>query len=552
LVVALAACGAPWLGCEPTLEEKTTQAPLSSATCAGYPTVWDLKSQVGLSGIATDETLRDCYWLLLADAYGVNPNQYKLDFDSALPAHPLAGVLTQDQVTAWRELNNLTRGHFRVSWGLSTHTPEHLEVGLQLQGAVGSAALTDLQTRTGNILPRMFGMGNTDKLVLVDQRTHQAPAQSPQASLYHVLYRREHTNLPVFQDSFSIYLRTSDWSSSAWVAIIRAHWASDLQAVNPLPVISAADAVNAAVLSGEVPNGAPEKPPVLGYYTLPKPSELAYEVRLANTAGKHWLYYVSAASGSILAASSQVANDYSGALNAYVVRPYEGNTLNWRPLPYAKIYEDPYFGPAQTCTGTSGNQTYGDPQKHLGTTDLNGEYYGLNPDPGDPNDDQWVIDYRGTYVFDVDYFRNDLTEAFTAGGVDYFSGTHSQNHPRRRRQAFYNLNWAAHMYREVPYPAEIPQYVPLRFYDNGSSLDPVCQDPLYADPWSCCGGSSLFGGCMEFFCDLGDEIGSAPTERRFRSVVYHEFNHHLRYKQAGNLCYTCRSRSETRPLRAKK
>jgi hypothetical protein len=500
------------------------------------------KAGPGMSGAdeATIDEYRqalDAWWRLeLGDDYeeaAASPVDARIDGDPAL-----AQVLRAEQVTAWRELNQLARGSLQISWDTRTGTPEQLTPHMWFMGQDATAAYADLERRIGPLVDRMLGVGTDDALVLrstEEFETDDGVGGPERAQVAILRFAREHRSVPVFDDWYQVVLRTSDYGPpGSWVALITAHWMRDA-AMPTLASVSDSQAVAIARASGKVAGGSIMEAPQLGIATIDREPRLVWKLSLQE--GKTaWGYRVDALSGEIVQSASRSGHNASGTLKAHVGRPGEGASKSPRAVPWANIYEDTkaYTGVAPGCWSGAIAQEQGDADRILGATNYWGAYTDLVGI--DPYDTEWTIDYRGEYVQDrsePSILHHDLFDA----GTDWTFPQEATHNRSRRGEIYYLLNYGYAQYYYGSY--WIPQFEPLSFYLLDRAPDPWsrCEYP-YGNPQECCARSTHWVGCINIECE-GIGVASLPSsERDFRQAVFHEQNHTVMEK-TGNWCFNC-------------
>jgi hypothetical protein len=510
------------------------------------PEVWkqieDLKKSAGPGLKDTSGDIVDQYRVLLNRYYGLADNEQSLDFERRLSNQKdLTDSISLDQVQAWRELSNASRGRLSATWDQNLKTPSFLSFGIELSGNDGKEAKVDFDARFGTLLQQLFQTKNNDTFVLDEEQafdTDDGMGGPVKTHVQRYRYHREFAGLPVFNDIYDLTLRTSDWNKDKWVAFLYARWLRDLDKNALTPALNATEAETIAALSGEVTDAVPARSSRLGILTINFQQQLAYEVWMGNQNREKWVYYVSALTGEIIQKSDQVTK-YDGTLQVYVGRPHEDSSKYARPLPDANIYEDNFFGSFSTCLPPFTSTIWaGDPNLILGSTSYAGIYTGLTG--YDENDISWTVDYVGPYAEDRSSAISvrDL-DSFQAG-VDYTFPSQTIYKRSRRGEIFYLVNYAHKFYAEGGYgtPTFEPTGFNYRELDDGNPYE-SCQNPR---SWmNCCGGlSGLSASCFNLTCDL-DMLSNAPAsvERRFRSLIFHEHNHTVRRRALDPACTEC-------------
>jgi hypothetical protein len=515
------------------------------------PEVWkqieELKKSAGPGLKDTSDGIVDQYRVLLNRYYGLADDEQSLEFERRLSNQKdLTNSISLDQVQAWRELSNASHGRLSATWDQKLKTPSFIGFGIELNGNDGKEAKADFDARFGTLLQQLFQTKNNDTFVLDEEQafdTDDGAGGSVKTHVQRYRYHREFAGLPVFSDIYDLTLRTSDWNKDKWVAFLYTRWLRDLDKNALTPALNATEAETIAALSREVTDAVPVRSSRLGILTINFQQQLAYEVWMGNQNGQVWLYYVSAITGEIVQKSNQVAK-YDGTLQIYVGRPHEGVNKYPRSLPNATIYEDYINGSnysSHDCWNFESSQIRtGDPNKILGETSYSGIYQGITGI--DPSDTNWTVDYAGPFVQDLspDIAIRDLDE-FQAGGTTTFP--QQTDYVRSRRgEVFYLVNYGHKFYQDGGYGT--PTFEPTNFtYITVPALPSFCQNPVHK--FDCCSGNAL-SSCFIIRCGVDMELAAAPSvERRFRSVVFHEQNHTLRTRAAGDFCYTCSGNKTT-------
>jgi hypothetical protein len=352
-----------------------------------------LKQASGRDVVHGDDELLEKYRVLLSECSGLDPSAHEKLVDAALKADTtLATDLTAEQVQAWRELTIASRGLAIVQWDRARRAPAWIELGMRLSGTDAAAARADFDARAATLVVRLFGIGPTDAFDLVEEKAFEnREFESLTATrVARYVHQRRSSDLPVFGNVLDLTLR-SDEHAGIWQGFVAAHWARDAGASAGAPAVTAADAVDAALASGEVPHGSANTEPELGICDFGASIPLCYQLRLSNDAGQSWTYMVSATDGAILRKADNVKH-YNGSLQVYVGRPHEESNKYARPLPRASIYEDPAtYSEAPGCGySTVSNRTRGDTSRVLGSTTYSGTYTNLTGI--DPADTSWDVD----------------------------------------------------------------------------------------------------------------------------------------------------------------
>jgi hypothetical protein len=491
--------------------------------------LFKLKQAHSIQAVHADDALLETYRVLLAECSGQDPDAYRQVVSGLLESDTaLASALSADQQEAWKELGIASRGLTDGQWNEARRAPAWVQFEIGVPGADAAAARAEFDARLGQWMTRLFGKSQADSLELVEEQVHDSgdfeTTESARVARY--VYRRRVHGLPVFGNVLDLTLRR-DHADGKWQAFVAARWARDAASVGTAPAIAEADAVTAALASGEVPEGSVVGAPELGVCDTGGSPAVCYRVTLANADGRNWTYSVSAADSGILDKGNNVSH-YDGTLYAHVGRPHEENNKYARPVPRATIYEDPAaYSEAPGCGYTTTmNRTRGDAMRILGSTTYSGTYSSLvGIDPGDTS---WDIDLRGQYVLDTSPETVLALGGFTAGGGHTFPQS-TTYHRSRRGEVFYLLNYGAENYRL----SNITQYEPLKFLLDiwDGSGEEYCQTP---ETWqhvkSCVYAATANNlGCVNFETANIGAAAHPVVERYFRQSIAHEQNHSVFY-----------------------
>lgn len=468
--------------------------------------------------------------------------------------------LGAEQVAVWRDLFGESGGALRLAWNPRTLTPASITGWKPPIGeATPLASWEAIQSQFPDVFSVLYGIDGTDELLLFEER-HSRPDYEVdgESGWEHakLTFHRRHAGFRVQGDTIAAHFLRAPGATGWALKSITSHWVADL----PLPAATPAEDVATRAELATVDHFAAQDKDVTAtadgeplYLTRDVAPAFVLRVVATSDDGPYATYVDPSSFDAVHVVALFDDDTYAANVKAAIGLPYDENKdeggsagKRTRGSADATIYED------STLASEGGEQwTEGDDTTDLGLSTTTGSY-SIVYSGGDTD---WVTDLRGLWAYDQShrcwdtalvssttyptaYCADDLTFAFTAGSGLAQSKTET-GHKTRRAEAYAYIDHMARIMNHVS--VGIPGYDGLSFLYTQRAGQTGAQSPSSTIA-NIIGGATASNfpggtaGIKVYAPDDMDDIADIDAERRFRGVLYHEYGHTLRYKEAGSSC----------------